>query len=445
MYNETRLEADNSKIAYLVAYDQSLSKVSNSSIKILLIDQKSSAYVQVSNSTINTLALYSGVCVVEKSTVDFAWFPLMSGSYHCKLSLSKNETMWNIKRDGGGIPCDLTLQNTLLREFMIFAYNSTLDIRDSNLYSLSVYGRSNVSITNCTTNIYFGNSTVEAVEISDSRIGRLEGEWEAIIKKLFIEKSVIGVVSFTSPTIKELYIEESVISTVASGLGEYTRVDRTQVGSWWSFTGQEGSTRFVEISDSSFGNFTINPQTAYSFRNVTVNGYVWVDYSLLIEPSFIRGDVTIKNESQVYELNLICDAYSRVTREYDVSVTRGGVFLPEAYMELQSGNETIWKGESDSEGKARFNVTYTGTYVVNPVLGQPPLVNEGNMTRTLTLLVKDRGDTAVADLSLLCDTPVKIGFNNVYSGFQLQLFAILFFLALVLVVVYILIRLRVRV
>jgi hypothetical protein len=329
--------------------------------------------------------------------------------------------------------------------FGITVSNSTLDIRDSNIYSLNVDGRSNVSITNCTTNnIYFYDSTADTVKIADSSIGRIEGGFEVIIKKLSFEKSVIGFFG-TYATINELYIKESVINTVEFGLGEYTRVDRTQVGKWWSGAFWEGSTRLVEISDSSFGNFTVNSQTAYSFSNVTVRDQVWVLESDLIEPSYIRGDVTFQNRSPVYEFDPNYDAYYSVIREYDVSVTRGGAPLPQAYMELQSGNEIIWRGESDSEGKARFNVTYSSTYTVNPTPGQPPLMNDDNLTRTLTLLAKDSGDTAASDLFLLCDTPVKIGFRSVYPGYQLQLVAIIFFLVLVLVAVYFLIGQRIRV
>jgi hypothetical protein len=202
----------------------------------------------------------------------------------------------------------------------------------------------------------------------------------------------------------------------------------------------------VEASDSDFGNFTINLKTAYNFSNVTVRDRVWIMYSFLNEPSYlhgpsyIRGGVSFQNRDQVFEFDLLRDTQYNVTRQYDVSVTRGGSPLPAASMELQSGNGTIWRGESDSEGKARFNVTYTGTYILGPTPGQPPLVNEENMTQSLTLLVKDRGDSTTMNLSLLSNTPVEVGFSSYYSGYPLQFFAILFFLVLVLVAVSILIR-----
>jgi hypothetical protein len=420
MYNDTRLDANNSRMGVLMASGRSLSRVNNSFTGTLTIDQKTTAYVQVSNSSIDILIPQSGTCIIKESTVNHTLFYLMNGSYSCRFSIDKNVESWNSKKDGGGIPCDLTLQTTNLDEYRVTAYNSSVEIRDSNPSFLLLIDISNVSITNCTTNVTVQGDATETMEIIDSHIGEFYCDPVA--------------------TLKKLHIEGSDIRSAELNLGEYTGIEETQVGRWWSaaYYGWEGSTRLVEVSDSNFGNFTINLKTAYNFSNVTIRDRVWFMYSFLKEPSYvhgpsyIRGEVTFQSRDQVFEFNLLRDTEYRVTRQYDVSVARGGSPLPSASMELRSSNRTIWRGESDSEGKARFNVTYTGTYILDLIPGQPPLVNEENMTRTLTLLVLDRGDTAATDLSLLCDTPVEVGFSSVYSSYQLQLFAILVFIALVL-------------
>jgi hypothetical protein len=428
MYNDTRMDANNSRIGVLMASGRSLSRVNKSFAGTLTIDQKTTAFVHVSNSSIDILIPQSGTYIIKESTVNHMLFYLMNGSYSCRFSLDKNVESWNSKKDGGGIPCDLTLQNTILDEFRVTAYNSSLEIRDSNPNSLLIIDGSNVSITNCTTNVTVQGDATETMEIIDSHIGELYCDPVA--------------------TLKTLHIEGSDIRSAELNLGEYNGIEETRVGRWWSaaYYGWEGSTRVVEASDSDFGNFTINLKTAYNFSNVTVRDRVWIMYSFLNEPSYlhgpsyIRGGVSFQNRDQVFEFDLLRDTQYNVTRQYDVSVTRGGSPLPAASMELQSGNGTIWRGESDSEGKARFNVTYTGTYILGPTPGQPPLVNEENMTQSLTLLVKDRGDSTTMNLSLLSNTPVEVGFSSYYSGYPLQFFAILFFLVLVLVAVSILIR-----
>ena len=432
MYNDTRMDANNSRMGVLMASGRSISRVNNSFTGTLIIDQKTAAFVHVSNSSIDSLIPQSGTCIIEESTVNHTLFYLMNGSYSCRFSLDKNVGSWNSEKDGGGIPCDLTLQNTDLGEYRVTAINSSVEIRDSNPDSLLLIDSSNVSITNCTTNVAVQGDATETMEIVDSHIGELYCDPVA--------------------TLKTLHIEGSDIRSAELNLGEYNGIEETRVGRWWSaaYYGWEGPTRVVEVSDSDFGNFTINLKAAYNFSNVTIRDRVWFMYyflngpSYLHGPSYIRGGVTFQSRDQVFEYDLLRDTEYRVTRQYDVSVTRGGSPLPAASMEIQSGNGIIWRGESDSEGKARFNVTYVGTYIVGPIPGQQPLVNEENMTKTLTLLVNDRGDSSTMNLSLLSDTPVEIGFSSVYSGYQQQLFAFLFFLVLVLVAVYILIRLRVR-
>jgi hypothetical protein len=428
MHNDTRLDAENSRMGALMASDRSLSRADNSFIGTLTIDQKTNAFVQVSNSSIDILTPQSGTCIVEKSTVHHMLFYLMNSTYTCRLSLDNDLESWNTKKDEGGIPCDLTLQNTNLGEYRVYAFDSSLEIRDSNPDSILLSGGSNISITHCTTNVRLDGDTTETIEIIDSHIGEFYCDPVATLGKLHIEGSDIRLAELN--------------------LGEYTRIEDARVGRWWSaaYYGWEGSTRLVDVSDSNFGNFTINLKTAYTFSNVTIRDRAWIMYSFLNEPSYIhgpsyiRGDVTFQNRNQVFEFDLLTDTQYMVTREYDVSVIRGGSPLSSASMELQSGNRTIWRGESDDDGRARFNVTYTGTYVLNQIPGQPPLVNEENMTQTLNLLVKDRGDITTTSISLLCETPVEIGFRSVYPSYQRQWFAILFLLLLVLVTVSVLIR-----
>ncbi len=427
LYNDTKLVARDSKIGWLRASERSLSLVDNCFLGYMEIDQKTSAYAKASNSTIAYLSPQSGTCVIEESTVRSMGLYLVNGSYSCRFYFDEYVESWNSEKDGAGIPCDLTLQSTSLEEFYVSASNCLLKIRDSRPQFISFNDCSSVTVTNCTTDVSIRGNTIDAVEIIDCNIATLDLETVPVINKFEIERSVIG--------------------NAGLNLAQYTRVDGSRVGKWWtgSYYAWDGPIRLAEISDSSFGNFTINLKSSYNFSNVTVKDRTWFMYSYLNEPtylagpSYISGGVTFQNRNQVFEYDLLSDTQYLVTRQYDVLVTRGGYPLAGASLRLQSGNRTIWSGEPYIDGRARFNVTYTGTSLLNQVPGQPPLLFEENMTRTLTLLVEDHGDSTSTSLSLLSDSPIVVGFGSVLSGSQRQLIAISFSVLLVLVTISVLI------
>jgi hypothetical protein len=122
-----------------------------------------------------------------------------------------------------------------------------------------------------------------------------------------------------------------------------------------------------------------------------------------------------------------------MSREFEVRILRGGSPLASASVELHRGNETIWRGVSDAQGVARFNLTFSRVLVVNPVPGQTPLVDTINVTSSLNLVVTDGGDTWSVSTGVLSNTPFVMSFDT-FTGSQRVWIAVLMVFVLLLVV-----------
>jgi hypothetical protein len=400
LLDESRLYANNSSIGILNTSKDTVSNIADSFIGELM---QCSSSLHLRNTTIAVLE-----------------FMLNNGNYSCRLKLSDNIKNWDSKLEGGGIPGNITFDDVgITQTYCLYTVNCTLRLRDSNPDFIVCQGHSEISVEDSVTqslNIR-GNATLD---ISNSSIKLLDAS-DATIQSLTIRKSRIGSTTFTLS-------ENAVI--------EDSQIDKWDSG-WYSWI---GSTRQVTIKDSSFVNMTINSHTVYSLRNVTVKNDAWIqpDFNE-IRPTYISGGLVYGGDLQSFDSYGVDNLFYQVTRGFEVKVLRGGAQLQSASLELRRDNETIWRGTSDYLGESRFNLTFSRIMVVNPIPGQPPLVDTNNMTNTLTLLVRDGGDTRSMTLGVLSSTPLVASFPSL-TGTQSAWVAALIILALLVSVVLTLLK-----
>jgi len=104
--------------------------------------------------------------------------------------------------------------------------------------------------------------------------------------------------------------------------------------------------------------------------------------------------------------------FNIIDRQYDIQVYRGIGPLPNVELELRRGDETLWTGDSDADGRSSFNLTFVDIFhLVRPyVPGGPSVVDLKNMTETLALIAIDGRDPVEEEIGLFTDTPIVFKF-----------------------------------
>ncbi|MDH5791495.1 MAG: hypothetical protein OEZ44_04860 [Candidatus Bathyarchaeota archaeon] len=132
------------------------------------------------------------------------------------------------------------------------------------------------------------------------------------------------------------------------------------------------------------------------------------------------------------------DPYINLIRWYDVEVGPPGR-LP-ASLELMRGNETVWRGKTDEEGRAIFSLTFVDYFkIVQPyVPGQPSVIDVYNMTETLTLTATTPHSYGETKVGLLTDTPIRLTLTLSPSENQIQTFTLVALAVIVAATIFIL-------
>ena len=372
---------------YLVnIFDEASIEATNSSIGTLRLNDNSKAKVE--NSFIGNLDYNRSDCTITNTTIDIVGFTIQNGSYNCKIRQIKeadNSTSFEIS----GVPGSIQLKGIKIQyTSFVQSLNSDLTLHDSNIPFI----RSDSDTTLLRSTIpqlsAGGNATVEII---DSKVDYLT-EGSQGIQRLHVSNSTIGKTEF-------------------SLTGE-ALIESSKIGVWMpSYMLYPNTIRTIRVSDSRFGNFTVDSNTTYVFSNVVIENRTFIipGFTSFGQTS-ISGSVEFNGVSPQYGGWYPENIYSVLEREFSVSVQSVGTPLSGVQITLRRGDEVVWSGYSDSSGSVRFNLRFERVRVVD-VPGSKPTIDIDNVTTPLNLSVEYGGDSVSRTITLGSGTPIMIGFD----------------------------------
>jgi len=291
---------------------------------------------------------------------------------------------------GKGCIATLRLIDTeVLEPLDIVVMNCSLKLT-ADLWSVHTSNCSNVRVEDSSLWLLGSGSGETQIEVENSTIDYLRGYfWD----------------SNASYTIKDSTIEETQIT---SDSGLVMSIENCAFGYFEAGPDEYDARAHIEAKDVSFRNFTIllYGQTTYAFENATIeesfqiHGGYWEN-----ESSVIRGEIRFGDGLHFTSEK---GPSMSITRGYNVVISPSsgqGIDL-----ELKRGNETIWRGATDSEGRAAFDVTFVDIFkLVRPyIAGGPSVIDNSNMTDTLTLVASSPEASVEANVGLLTDSPIRL-------------------------------------
>ena len=204
--------------------------------------------------------------------------------------------------------------------------------------------------------------------------------------------------------------DSEVTSEFGSGLYFIDHVDANIYGSWfnnlWICCGEDATvtiacSKFIEIQVSGRSEVKIRESEAQVFDSMDFSGNVFFDNVTIVHcGGFYNSQYFIYG---IVEMGTFIGGWvsSNVTRNYNV-VARDMSDNPMENVELTlfgQNYEAIWNGNTDTLGKANFNVTFT----------------DSNYTDTLKLEAVKGNFSATMNVSFLSDTPLilTLGTYNV--------------------------------
>ena len=395
----------------------------NSRIGMLDLSDGSSA--RATNTFIGrVIDVGKSVFRLDNCTAEYLFFRLEDSTGLVKLRLGGFVKHWYSRTDTTGFPFEVELSNTtLLKGVYLIFDNSTVRFVDSDLSGIYLWDgkltveNSTIAVIHCDEARVFEvrNSTIDSIDMWGSEVPRLELSGSRI-RSLLLQTQ--------APT--------CFIDIRGCEIGDADLM-------YYSPDGLKG---ICWLRDTRFGNLTLNfgPFEAHAV-NVTVVerfGFINAYYASGLEVSGnIVFDPGCTYEKEMDSLN------SRVTRAYDLRVTRGSEPVPGASIEVRGGNATSRSMETDAGGYAHFDLVFTDRFelVTFPKPGGPYTIKEFNMTSPVTLTVSHEGDVFEAEVGLLTTTPIDVAFPE-YTRAQREAIAAFFSAALLLLIAYIAIASR---
>jgi len=216
--------------------------------------------------------------------------------------------------------------------------------------------------------------------------------------------------SNSSYTVKDSTIEEALIT---SDSGLVMSIENCVFGNLEVGADDFDARALIEAKDVSFRNFTILPfgQTTYVFENATIEEYIQIQAGYRGNMSTVmRGEIRFGDGLHFTSEQ---GPSTRITRVYDVVI--GSSDEQEINLELRRGNETIWSGTTDEEGRASFDITFVDIFrLVRPYIpGGPSVIDNYNMTEPLTLVATSSGASVETSIGVLTDSPVMLELSGV--------------------------------
>jgi hypothetical protein len=155
----------------------------------------------------------------------------------------------------------------------------------------------------------------------------------------------------------------------------------------------------------------------YRFNNVTIrdsmgfkNGSYGGSGGAIITGDFRFGPWFQLNQTTV-------TGYAMITRLYDVKIAEEYAPKDGVKLKLLRGNQTLWTGETDEEGKATFPLRYARIFVViqPTTLSTPTVIQVNNVSETLRLGVSEGRSSVELDVGLMTDTPITVNLTRNYE------------------------------
>ena len=277
--------------------------------------------------------------------------------------------------------CSVAVRDSVLN--LLYATNcSRVAVDDSQLYYLYVWERNEETRVR--------NSTVDYLNYDDSFAGFEQRKGELTLTNSRLRRAELSFWRATSLKV------------------EGCALDELDLGLPWSRLNRDSP---VVIKDTTVGNFTVAMGEGFNLRydleNVTVNeGIKWEIGAYSANSSAtITGTITFTEKAGSQRIGRH-DGYSVDTRTNGAEIYAGQEPARGVRVQLLKGNQTLWTGVTDADGKTRFNVTYVD--ILAPVRGEPYYVNKFNATESLTLRVTDGKNQADAQVAFFTSTPIKL-------------------------------------
>ena len=385
--------------------------------KIGMIDLRDGSSARATNTLVGRLYEEGkGGYKLNNCTAEYLFFWLQNSTGTVKLSASGFVRHWYSKTDSTGFPYDVELSNTtLLKGFYPIYNNSNVRFVDSNLYGVGIWDGGLVIENSTLTEINIDHGTV--LEVSNSTIDSID-TWSSVVTSLEISGSRIRSLIFPSqaPTC-------------------FMDIRGCDIGdAYLSFYSPNGVKGVLWLRDSRFRNLTLNlgPLEVHA-ANVTIAESFGFINGYYVSSLDISGNIVFDSGCTYKMSNL----NSRVTRTYDIRVTRGSEPAPGANIEVRGANTTIRNMVTDAAGYTQFNLEYKDRFeiVKFPNPGGPYTITEFNMTSPVILTVSHSGDIYQKEVGLLTTTPIEVAFP-VYTRPQREAMAALFSVALILIAAY---------
>ena len=385
--------------------------------KIGMIDLRDGSSARATNTLVGRLYEEGkGGYKLNNCTAEYLFFWLQNSTGTVKLSASGFVRHWYSKTDSTGFPYDVELSNTtLLKGFYPIYNNSNVRFVDSDLYGVGIWDGGLVIENSTLTEINIDHGTV--LEVSNSTIDSID-TWSSVMTSLEISGSRIRSLIFPSqaPTC-------------------FMDIRGCDIGdAYLSFYSPNGVKGVLWLRDSRFRNLTLNlgPLEVHA-ANVTIAERFGFINGYYVSSLDISGNIVFDSGCTTKMSNL----NSRVTRTYDIRVTRGSEPAPGANIEVRGANTTIRNMVTDAAGYTQFNLEYKDRFeiVKFPNPGGPYTITEFNMTSPVILTVSHSGDIYQKEVGLLTTTPIEVAFP-VYTRPQREAMAALFSVALILIAAY---------
>ena len=272
--------------------------------------------------------------------------------------------------------------------------NAEFRVTNCDFYGLAIENSTGAFIEN-TDSWYISVSTLHGpINVQNSTLGALsffmcpEGP-------LLLENSDVGRFGYMSSGL-EVNVVNSSIDILDAIFNEYN-TNKTMVHSF-----SDTFIREFQIGSA------INGSLTYHFNNTVVEGFKYASLGM----THITGDLTILNKTLPSFLDLDHEYY--LMREYPVYVSKEGVPVDRAYLELSNGTQIIWSGYTDQHGKAVVPILFmTWFQINNPVVTPelPRIQRYENITGTLSLRADLSGESQELNLTIVSDTPIVFDYE----------------------------------
>ncbi len=378
------------------AYQDSQMRLDN--CRIGCVTTRRNAKAEITGSTVARAWPNGSEMTLIDSTVDIQWETIEGFNG----SLSLTEESLKDMDPGSVLPgSKTTFRNVHVNELWLSLIDSNITIMDSQLEYLFVYNGTRLTVKKSgVTGLYvYGEGVYLSVERSAVEQVRSTGIRSNF--KLKVNRSRIGDIGLEF-CIVSLEVTESTIESL-------------NVDNFWA------QTSGINVSDSIIGTFQPGFGEAtpihYRFSNVTIRDSMGFKYGAFGDSggAVITGDIRFGPDFKINKTTV--DMYALITRLYNIMVTEGYVPEDGAKLTLLRGNQRLWTGETDEEGKATFPVRYARIFVVirptTPIT--PTVIQVNNVTETLKLQVGEGRSSVELNVGLTTDTPIIVNLTKNYE------------------------------